>query len=43
MPLGGWKQSGVGRELAVHGLDLYTELKTIYLKYGDDNRTLAYK
>lgn len=39
MPIGGWKQSGVGRELSLHGLSLYTELKTIYLKYGKD--TLA--
>lgn len=43
MPIGGWKQSGVGRELAVHGLELYTELKTIFLKYGHDNGALAYK
>ncbi|KAH8892190.1 aldehyde dehydrogenase [Thozetella sp. PMI_491] len=34
MPIGGWKQSGVGRELALHGLNLYTELKTIFMKYG---------
>ncbi|KAF9892273.1 hypothetical protein FE257_002050 [Aspergillus nanangensis] len=41
MPLGGWKQSGTGRELALHGLNLYTELKTIFLKYGQDNNSLA--
>lgn len=40
MPVGGWKQSGTGRELALHGLNLYTELKTIFLKYGPDT-TLA--
>jgi aldehyde dehydrogenase (NAD+) len=34
MPIGEWKQSGVGRELALHGLNLFTELKTIFLKYG---------
>lgn len=34
MPIGGWKQSGVGRELASHGLNLYTELKTVFLRYG---------
>ncbi|KAL3448202.1 aldehyde dehydrogenase domain-containing protein [Aspergillus insuetus] len=41
MPLGGWKQSGTGRELALHGLNLYTELKTIFLKYGQDDSSLA--
>ncbi|KAH8817431.1 aldehyde dehydrogenase domain-containing protein [Xylogone sp. PMI_703] len=43
MPVGGWKQSGVGRELAVHGLNNFTELKTIFLKYGDNQKNgLAY-
>jgi aldehyde dehydrogenase (NAD+) len=42
MPVGGWKQSGVGRELAMHGLNNFTELKTIFLKYGDDTKALAY-
>ena len=41
MPIGGWKQSGVGRELSLHGLNLYTELKTIFLKYGEDKTTMA--
>lgn len=41
MPIGGWKQSGAGRELALHGLNLYTELKTIFLKYGQDKGSLA--
>ena len=35
MPIGGWKQSGIGRELALHGLNLYTELKTVFMKYGE--------
>ena len=41
MPVGGWKQSGTGRELALHGLNLYTELKTIFLKFGQDSSSLA--
>ncbi|HMA46712.1 MAG TPA: aldehyde dehydrogenase family protein [Frankiaceae bacterium] len=30
-PFGGFKQSGVGRELGLHALDHYTELKNVYL------------
>lgn len=41
MPIGGWKQSGIGRELSLHGLNMYTELKTIFLKYGVDNTAMA--
>ena len=29
-PFGGFKQSGVGRELGPHALDHYTEVKTVY-------------
>ena len=43
MPVGGWKQSGVGRELSLHGLNMYTELKTVFMKYGNDSTTLALK
>jgi acyl-CoA reductase-like NAD-dependent aldehyde dehydrogenase len=31
MPFGGYKQSGFGREGSPEGIDLYTEIKTIYL------------
>jgi betaine-aldehyde dehydrogenase len=30
-PFGGFKQSGVGRELGPHALDCYTEVKNVYL------------
>jgi betaine-aldehyde dehydrogenase len=33
-PFGGFKQSGVGRELGPHALDHYTELKNVYFATG---------
>ena len=33
-PFGGFKQSGVGRELGPHALDAYTELKSVYYATG---------
>src|ERR671925_42165 len=33
-PFGGFKQSGVGRELGPHALEHYTELKNIYMSTG---------
>ncbi len=30
-PFGGYKQSGIGREMGMHAAELYTELKNIYL------------
>ncbi|MEA2554767.1 MAG: hypothetical protein QOI60_98, partial [Actinomycetota bacterium] len=30
-PFGGYKQSGVGREMGMHAVGLYTEVKNIYL------------
>jgi betaine-aldehyde dehydrogenase len=30
-PFGGFKQSGVGRELGPHALEQYTELKNVYM------------
>jgi betaine-aldehyde dehydrogenase len=35
-PFGGFKQSGVGRELGPHALDYYTEVKNIYLSTQED-------
>ena len=34
MPYGGYKQSGIGRELGRHGLDEYLEVKAIQIKLG---------
>src|SRR5580692_11109812 len=31
-PFGGYKQSGIGRELGKHSLDLYTQVKSVYVK-----------
>ena len=33
-PFGGFKQSGVGRELGPHALEAYSELKTVYYATG---------
>ena len=30
-PFGGYKMSGVGRELGMHALDLYTEIKNVFI------------
>jgi acyl-CoA reductase-like NAD-dependent aldehyde dehydrogenase len=35
MPWGGYKQSGVGRELGKHGLDDFLEEKAVYLNLAD--------
>jgi len=33
-PFGGFKQSGIGRELGPHALEHYSELKTVYYATG---------
>jgi betaine-aldehyde dehydrogenase len=33
-PFGGFKQSGVGRELGPHALEHYTELKNVFMATG---------
>ena len=33
-PFGGYKQSGIGRELGMHGMLLYTEVKNIFINHG---------
>lgn len=35
-PFGGYKQSGHGREMGKEALDLYTEVKSVWINYGDD-------
>jgi betaine-aldehyde dehydrogenase len=30
-PFGGYRQSGIGRELGMYGLELYTEVKNVYI------------
>lgn len=34
-PFGGFKQSGIGRELSRHALDLYTEVKNVVINLND--------
>ena len=31
-PFGGYGQSGIGRELGMYGIELYTEVKNVYLE-----------
>ena len=31
-PFGGYKQSGFGRELGAHSLELYTQIKSVFCK-----------
>ena len=34
VPFGGFKQSGIGRELGEAGLDIYTQIKAIHVNLG---------
>lgn len=34
-PFGGYKKSGLGRELGMHALALYTEVKNVFVELGD--------
>ena len=38
-PFGGFKQSGVGRELGPHALDYYTELKNVFMATAVETRS----
>ncbi|MFQ5965457.1 MAG: aldehyde dehydrogenase family protein [Candidatus Scalinduaceae bacterium] len=33
-PFGGYKQSGFGRELGIHALELYTQIKSVWVNLG---------
>ncbi len=33
-PFGGYKQSGFGRELGIHALELYTQIKSVWVDLG---------
>jgi 4-(gamma-glutamylamino)butanal dehydrogenase len=33
VPFGGFKQSGIGRDMSIHSFDAYTALKTVWIKY----------
>jgi betaine-aldehyde dehydrogenase len=35
MPVGGYKQSGIGRENGIQTLDQYTQTKSIYVGMAD--------
>jgi gamma-glutamyl-gamma-aminobutyraldehyde dehydrogenase len=34
-PFGGYKQSGIGRDLSIHAFDKYTETKTTWIKFSE--------
>lgn len=35
MPFGGYKHSGIGRELGEYGLENYTQVKSVYVNLGN--------
>lgn len=35
MPVGGWKQSGIGKEMHMYGVENYLETKSVYMKFED--------
>lgn len=42
VPFGGFKESGVGREFGLQGLEQYRELKTVIVRLGDSTETLPH-
>ncbi|SAK84751.1 aldehyde dehydrogenase [Caballeronia hypogeia] len=41
LPIGGFKQSGIGRETGRHGVDEYTELKSAHVQLGNRTRWIG--
>ena len=37
MPLGGFKQSGWGREAGIYGVEEYTQIKSVHIELGKRN------
>ena len=35
MPIGGFKQSGIGRETGAYGVEEYTEIKSVHIDLGE--------
>jgi aldehyde dehydrogenase (NAD+) len=35
VPFGGFKQSGIGRELGQYALENYTEVKAVHINFGE--------
>lgn len=35
MPVSGWKQSGIGSEMHMYGVENYLQTKAVYMKYDD--------
>lgn len=35
MPVGRWKQSGIGREMFTYSMENFLQIKTVYFKYAD--------
>lgn len=38
MPFGGYKQSGLGREVGLDALDAFTEVKSVWIDYGNQQQ-----
>ncbi|MCV6624570.1 MAG: aldehyde dehydrogenase family protein, partial [Cellvibrionaceae bacterium] len=41
LPIGGFKQSGWGRETGIYGVEEYTQIKSTHIELGDRDHWLA--